>query len=438
MKKIIFLGVVVLIGIGIVVGLNAQRATPPSETYVVGEALVQFKADVSEAQALRLIQEAGAAVKERIDPQQIYVVSFPESIPAAEMVQRFRKLPEVAVVEFNGLYEVFAWNLLFPCEAYAEPSEGQLGAGARVVVAVIDTAIDATHSELAGNVIGGYNFTNNTTNTQSRGRGQDWHGTASSGRVMDGAGEANVQIMPVQVFGEYGGASWSSIIKAINYAVDNGAKVINMSLGGRGYSSLLQQAVDQAVAAGVTVVASSGNSYREEKMYPAAYNGVISVAATNEGGKKANFSTYGSWVDMSAPGDWMRLLSHGGYRFSRGTSFSAPFIAGMAALLRSAFPSLTVPQVEQIFKSKARDVDTQNQRYAGKLGAGFLNSSDVKRWMQQIRNGTFTFPWSDGGVNEPVEPGGSIPPTQPWLIRGKGNYTTFTVTPGGEILRSKK
>jgi len=408
MKRVLALGLVALgcalLIVGTKFGLDAWRNSgsreavphaenlpePPEDDIVAGEALVQFEETVSDDEAKRLIRETGASVKERIDPQRIYVVSLPASTSPHEMVARLRQIPSVAVAEPNGIYKPFAdgeWD--------SGSGDRPLGAGAKVKVAVIDTAIDATHPALAGKIGAGYNFTNNTTNTQSRGVGGDWHGSAVSGRVFDGAGDANIEIMPLQVFSESGGASWSTIIKAINYAVSNGAQVINLSLGGYGRSALVQQAISRAVRKGVVVVASAGNVPWQRKTYPAAYRGVISVAATNERGRKARFSTYGSWVDMSANGDRQRLLTHGGYGYGQGTSFSAPFIAGMAAMLKSAFPHLTASQVEQVIKAKANDVDSINHRYyRGKLGSGFLAGGDVERWMAQIRAGTFTFPWS--------------------------------------------
>lgn len=438
MKKLIWaVGLIALVAAGAAWGLSGgPRSSASKPTFVSGEALVQFHLGISSAQAEQLISRAGVTLKERIDPQRIYVVSFPHSVLPEEVVRRFRAMPQVSYAEPNGLYEPhWEGDLWFVSEAHAEET---LGAGAKVRVAVIDTAIDANHSALAGKVVSGYNFVNNTTSTQSAGIGQDWHGTASSGRILDGAGGANIELMPVQVFGSSGGASWSTIIKAINYAVDNGAQVINMSLGGMAGSPLVQQAIDRATEKGIIVVASAGNHGTEAPAYPASYNGVISVAASNEAGRKAGFSAYGSTVDITAPGDTMRLLSHGGYTMSRGTSFSAPFITGMLALLKSAFPSLTAGQAEKVLKAKARPLSAMNDpKYDGKLGAGLLNTLDVTRWVKEIRAGTFQFPWAVGAPPAPPRqrPPPAPVPQQPWLVRGKGHSGNFIVTPAGEVVK---
>lgn len=436
-KRFWILGIIALIGAGAAWGFHSRpEGSAQRQEFVSGEALVQFKPAVNAQQASRLIAKAGATLKETIQPQRIYVVTFSSSTPPQEMVQRFRQMPEVVYAEPNGTVQALGWDLLLPAEVWA--AEGPLGAGAKVRVAVIDTAIDSNHPVLAGKTVGGFNFVNNTSNTQSTGTGVDWHGTASTGRILNGAGDANVEIMPVTVLSSGGSGSWANVIKGINYAVDNGAQVINMSLGGTGYSPLVQQAIDRAVEKGVIVVAAAGNTGANQAFYPAAYNGVISVAATNEAGKKARFSTYHETVDISAPGDTQRLLSHGGTRNSQGTSFAAPFIAGMVAMLKSAFPQLTAAQTEQVLKARAGDVvDKNNPNLAGKLGAGFLNALDVGKWMNQIRTGTFQFPWQISAPPTPpvVAPPAAPAPQQPWLVRGKGHGGSYIVTPAGEVVK---
>ena len=410
-------------------------AKTSQQAHVPGEVLVQFWANVTPEEAQHLIAKAGGTFKEKIDPQRIYVVSFRSDIPVEKMVARLRAMPEVSHAEPNGVYEPFFYDLWVPSEVFAEESPGTLGSGAKVKVAVIDTAIDANHPALAGKVVPGYNVLSGTTNTQSAGIGQDWHGTASAGRILDGAGGANVEILPVQVFGTSGGASWSQIIKAINYAVDNGAQVINMSLGGYASSPLVQQAIDRATERGILVVASAGNNNTSQPAYPASMNGVISVAATNEAGTKASFSNYGPTVDISAPGDTMRLLSHGGYRMAAGTSFSAPFIAGMAALLKSAFPFLVPRQIEEIFKAKANAFPDPNQKG---MGAGFLHLLDVKRWVAEIQAGTFIFPWTRVPVPPVGQPNPPVRAAQPWLVRGGGHGGDFILTPAGDVVVEEK
>ncbi len=460
MKRLfLILGLLILAG-GLLWGwktLGRPKAAEPD--VVAGELLVQFKPGVTPEQAKRLIGKAGAAVKERIDPQGIYVVALPEGVSVPQMVSQFQRMPEVSFAEPNVIHRLsdlkvrngaasssrsHDLDLFLPAEAWADGEP--LGAGARVTVAVIDSAMDSRHPALAGKLVQGYNFLNNSSNTQSSGAGSDWHATAVAGRVLEGSGDANVQIMPLVVANSSGSASTAAIVKAINYAVEKGVQVINMSLGSYTYTESLKQAVDLAVSKGILVVAASGNNNTSAPSYPAAYGGVIATASTNEDGLKSSFSNYGKWVNISAPGDMMELLNHGGgTRMGQGTSFSAPFIAGMLAMLKSAFPALTAADAEAVMMAKSNNVDARNPAYAGLLGKGFLNFMDVRNWMAEIRNGTFFLPWQDTGSGSPGSGGGGgaggvNPPAGPavpmdWLVKGKGHVGTFVLTPAGDVVQ---
>ncbi|QNE22711.1 S8 family serine peptidase [Kribbella qitaiheensis] len=239
-------------------------------------------------------------------------------------------------------------------------------AGAQTV-AVLDTGIDAGHPDLAGRVLAGRNeIQPGTTPNDNNG-----HGTMTAGIIgantNNGAGVAgvawNVKILPVKVLDSSGSGPDSVIIAGINWAANNGARVINMSLGGDGDDSLLHDAVKAAVAKGVVVVAAAGNTGVNVPHFPASYPEVLSVAATDNNGALTSFSTQGDWVDIAAPG-WNiistgpRGLTPAGYLpywTNSGTSFSAPMVAGVAALLRNKFPSYTPAQIMDRLKSTARD-----------------------------------------------------------------------------------
>ncbi len=143
-------------------------------------------------------------------------------------------------------------------------------------------------------------------------------------------------------------ASAADVASGIRWAADNNIGIINMSLGSLEDVRTIKEAIAYASSKGVFIVASAGNTGRNKRTYPAAYPNVFSVAATNENDEKANFSTYGDWVDIAAPG--VNILStdkSGSYSSWDGTSFSAPIVAGIAALLKSKFPNYTNSQIEQ-------------------------------------------------------------------------------------------
>jgi subtilisin family serine protease len=163
--------------------------------------------------------------------------------------------------------------------------------------------------------------------------------------------------MPVKVLDQYGNGWYSDIAAGIIYAADNGAQVINLSLGGKEDSQALRDAVDYARSRGALVVAATGND-GGAVLYPAAYAPVLAVAATDRLDQVAYFSNRGSQVDVAAPGvdiysTWPWVT---GYFTKSGTSMAAPHVAGVAALIRSERPDLTGDQIAQIITSTAHDV----------------------------------------------------------------------------------
>ncbi len=176
-------------------------------------------------------------------------------------------------------------------------------------------------------------------------------------------------IMPLRVFDTQGWTYSSNILDAIYYAVDNGADVINMSLGGTGYSAAEQTAVDYAVANDVVVVAAAGNDSDSTMNYPAGYTGVLGVGATNNTDSRAPFSNYNASVDISAPGADIFSTMPGyaffygarygdsmNYDYMSGTSMATPVVAGVAALIKAKFPALTSAQIQQLVKDTADDL----------------------------------------------------------------------------------
>jgi subtilisin family serine protease len=219
-----------------------------------------------------------------------------------------------------------------------------------LTLAIIDSGVDFTNPDLAPRLRSdGYDFVNNDSNpTDDFGHGTMVAGIAAA-QTNNGKGVAGAtwqgRILPIKVLDSRGQASDEDIAAGITYAVDHGASVINLSLGGPGASTTLQTAVDYATSHNVVVVAAAGNDGGTADAtvphYPAACNGVISVGATDSSGNLASFSSYGPWVDVVAPGESILTTTYTAARYGRGsgTSFSSPLVAGVALLLRSADPS---------------------------------------------------------------------------------------------------
>lgn len=220
-----------------------------------------------------------------------------------------------------------------------------------IIVAVLDTGVSTTHPDLAGKllILPGSNFVDGDVNDPSDKNGHGTHVAGIIGANTDNSkGVAgicwNVQIMPVRVLDAYGNGNESTVAQGIDFAVTNGAKVINLSLGisetaAQG-STVIKQAIDNAVAAGVTVVAAAGND-NSGVAFPANYQpNVIAVAALDENGDRAPYSNYGPEITVCAPGGlntgiystyWFSP-NHDDYQYEIGTSMAAPHIAGLVAL----------------------------------------------------------------------------------------------------------
>lgn len=247
----------------------------------------------------------------------------------------------------------------------------QVTRGENVAVAVIDSGVDPTNPQLADAVdtARGADFTpenpgqHATPPTESRGNGTHdtvGHGTKVAGiiaaRPRPGTGFVGLApkatIIPIRQNDEYGSGTVASLARSLDHAVDQGADVINISQDSeRALSgdSVLKRAVDAALAADVVVIASVGNGGadgRVRKTYPAAYEGVLAVAASDRNNERAPFSQPGAFVDIAAPGvDMVATVPGRGQCVDHGTSFSAPYVAGVAALLRAAYPTWTAQQV---------------------------------------------------------------------------------------------
>jgi len=167
--------------------------------------------------------------------------------------------------------------------------------------------------------------------------------------------------------------------QALYYACDNGAHIVNMSYGGPYPSSLTRAAMDYCTEKGVLLVAAAGNSASSTPIYPASFDNVFSVASLDYNDwAKSSFSTYGTWVDIAAPGSNVySTLLNGGYGYMSGTSMASPIVAGVAALLKSANPDLTAIELAQHLLVSATELHSSEPQFFRKLGAGRVSADLV-------------------------------------------------------------
>ena len=229
-----------------------------------------------------------------------------------------------------------------------------LSPGGASIVAVLDTGVQFDHPDLAGRLLEGHDFVNNDGDATD----DNGHGTWVSGIIAANPNESygmagiswNDWILPVKIMNNQGIGDTSDLTSGIIYAADRGTTVINMSVGGFPYSQYVQDAVNYAWNKGAVLIGAAGNNRREETFYPASFANVVSVSATQPDDEFSNWSSYGSKVDVSAPGASVLTTNcytctYGGHdtwgthvKIS-GTSFATPNVAGVVALIRGRFPS---------------------------------------------------------------------------------------------------
>ncbi len=238
------------------------------------------------------------------------------------------------------------------------------------IIAVIDTGIAFDHEDLKNKIIPGYDFVNDRVEA----RDDHGHGTlvssiaaAETGNELGIAGVApNAMIMPVKAVDKWGGASYVTLATAMRFAADHGATVINMSLGGRSPSFILEDAAKYAYEKGCVLVCAAGN-HASPVIYPAAYDDYcLAVTATDADDEIPSWCCYGSEVDVAAPGvDIMGAYysrydapnTNDKYTYGTGTSFATPIVAGAVALLQSYKPFVTNSQAMDLIRVTADDVN---------------------------------------------------------------------------------
>jgi subtilisin family serine protease/uncharacterized protein YkwD len=333
-------------------GQQQIRRIPLTPRYVADLLLVKFAPRTSAQRRQRVLKEAGVVVERRIDRIGVLVVRMPAGRRDAALA-RLRESPWVATAEKDAVVEALdttpndeAWPGQWGLRTVGLPSAWDRTRGSSsVIVAVLDSGVDPTHPDLRGAVLPGFDLVNGDSDaTDDHG-----HGTAVAGiiaaRTNNLQGVAGVcwscSVLPVKVLDADGVGDTSLIAAGIVRAVDAGAHVLNLSLGGPAGDQALDDAVAYAVKHGALVVAATGNNGVTTPFFPAASPGAISVAATDETDRLYPWSNSGPWAALAAPGCNDAPLRGGGYGWFCGTSSAAPVVSGLAALALSARPSAT-------------------------------------------------------------------------------------------------
>ena len=345
----------------------ASTPALPAPAAATTQLLVKFHAATRPAVAEAALSAVGATTRGSIDSLGVRIVDVADSRAGAALTA-LAASPGVAFSERDA--QVRAADTTpndpwWPNETSAArinaPKAWDLSTGsANVVIAVLDTGVDATQPDLQGALVAGWDFVNADADPSD----DHGHGTlvagAAAARSNNALGIASYcwrcSVMPVKVMGADGFGTVSDVAAGMTWAVDHGARVLNLSLSTTTDSSTLAGAVRYAHGKGAVIAAAAGNSGSSAPTYPAAYPEVLGVAGSNPDDTLAASSNYGSWVKIAAPWCNWGTGRGGGYASFCGTSAATPAVAGIAGLAFSYSPTASNTAVEQAIESSAAAV----------------------------------------------------------------------------------
>lgn len=329
------------------------------------EILVGFKSYVTDAKADEALATNGADVIEGIPAIRVKRARVRPGQTVEQVIARLERHPLVRFAEPNGMYEidVVPNDPRYP-DQWAPPKINAPQAWDYTIgtpgglIAILDTGVNYAHPDLK--VVLGPDYVNGDSDPMD----DHGHGTRMAGIAgaygNNGVGVAGLDwladILAIKVCGSDGKCTWSNLAKGITYAVDNGARVLSISLGGSSGSSTLQNALQYAWGKGAVISCSAGNSNSNGAHYPSDYKECISVGATDSNDNKASFSNWGLNLEVMAPGVSILTTSGSGYGTSTGTSPAAPHVAGLASLLFGLNPNLDNCRTREIMQSTAKDL----------------------------------------------------------------------------------
>lgn len=417
------------------------QVVPMPDLAVADRLLVGFRARATTADLDDMAARVGGRVRRVLRGGQIAVVDLPPNSDLFAAADRLKRLSLVTLAEPDRVVWAYATpndTLYGNQAAYMNVMRAPQGwdrttGSSDVIIAICDTGTQLNHDDISGKTwvntledidvppddddgngyaddVNGWDFDNNNNdpNPNAYDPGADelvHHGTRTAGVAAAITNNAegiagidwNAKIMAVQVLDNQGLGSNSNVIAGINYAADNGADVINLSLGG-GYTASYTTPIRNAVAAGAVVVAAGGNINKEFTSDQATWdsplcndgdpgeNNVIGAGSTDNSDVKSWFSNYDgsgqNFIDLMTPGEniWCPLFYDGAtyateYGTIEGTSFSTAIISGLAALIKAIKPLATPAQITNIIRNGCDNIDgvSGNEAYAGKMGAGRIN-----------------------------------------------------------------
>jgi thermitase len=467
-------GVLVLLAIFWLVSAHVtpaagQTPVPPTE-YVSGEVIVKLRNTASinmanHAAVLQQLQSKQPAIPlQGIRPlsgDNTFVIDIEDDRDASNVAKAYGALAEVEYAEPNYMMRTTRTpnDPLYGSQYYLNhsgdvdinaPQAWDVTVGSpSVVIAVLDTGIDMDNAEFTGKLVSGRDFIDGDTNPDTD-PGPDaegaHHGTSVAGIIAANSNNSllmagtcwSCKIMPVRVLNDEGVGNTETVSNGINWAVDRGAKVINLSLVGT-QNSTIATAVKRAFDSGVVVVAAAGNSNLNLNTSPmspisddGAKNMVLGVGSINSSNAKSSFSNYGHAVDVSAPGEGIVSIKYVGNGYTsthgtfQGTSYSTPIVSGIVGLLRTQFPHDTPTQIINRVRQNVNPFATGTTN----MGTG---RPDAAKALSRTSGMIVTAPGPGGGPHiRAFTPAGSADPTTNFFAYDKA-FTGGVYVATGDI-----
>ncbi len=371
----------------------------PDTAFAPGELLVRFEAEAVSSAAQSVMDKYAMSTIRPLYNSDVQLMCVPVGQELA-IAAALNTDPGVLYAEPNYIYHAFdlvpndpSYSNQWAHPLIQSPSAWGITVGSSdVVIAIIDSGVDTSHPDLASKIVAGYDFVDDDNDP----RDANGHGTHVAGIAAavtnNGVGAAGMswgaRIMPVRVLDNKGSGYNSDITDGITWAYQNGADILNLSLGGTDFSQAMQDAVNAAHTAGSLVIAAMGNcrtgctisgqQYTNPTQYPAAYNNVMAAAATDSGDGYAHYSQSGTHCDIAAPGgelsayhdpngiystmptyDVYMTRYYGyvnNYDYLQGTSQAVPYVSGLVALIWSMAPAMTNNEVQNLIEQTAVDL----------------------------------------------------------------------------------
>jgi thermitase len=363
---------------------NAGSEISPAGQWANGRILVAPKTGLNDLKLQGVLHGVGGRSLGKLNGLNVHVVQLPESAHGHEDVvaEALAHNPLIKFAEVDRLVEpaLSVSDPSFSSEWHLPkinaPTAWNSSLGGGVIIAILDTGVDGTHPDLAPQMVAGWNFYDNNSNTSD----VVGHGTAVAGTAAaatnNALGVASVaggaRIMPVRISDPTGYAYWSTVAQGITYAADHGARVANLSYQGASASSTIISAAQYLRSKGGVLITAAGNTGAVDNTAPTSY--VTVVGATDQSDLRCSFSTYGGFVDIAAPGTGIVTTNKGGgYASWSGTSLATPIVAGAAALVIAERPDFSAAQIDAALTSTAVDLGAAGADVY--FGAGRVNAA---------------------------------------------------------------